>query len=86
MSDTQTIEPASSSSPAEFTSGPPWMRSSISNRVDHSAPITRTDTSPIESIRNSRERRVIAPGSAATIATSNSASMDGSTHSGPSRM
>ena len=69
--DTHTTEPASSRSPAEFVSGPPWMRSSISSTVDHSAPITSTETSPIDSTRSSRARRVTERGSAAITATSN---------------
>jgi hypothetical protein len=83
--DTQTIVPASSSSLAEFVTAPPWMRSSISCTVAHSAPSTSTDTSTIESARSQRERRLILPGSPAITATSNTPSINGSNHCGPNR-
>ena len=83
--DTQTTVPASSSSLAEFVTAPPWMRSSISCTVAHSAPSTSTDTSTIESARSSRERRLIVTGSPAITATSNTPSISGNTHCGPRR-
>jgi hypothetical protein len=81
----QTIDPTLSSSPAEFVSGPPVMRSPISKTVAHSELTTSTDTSPTESARSHFERRVISPGSPMTTATRSRPSMVGSSQLGPGR-
>jgi hypothetical protein len=59
----QTTAPASSKSPAESVSGPPVMSESIRKPVATIALRPSTATSAIPTARNSRERRVIEPGS-----------------------
>jgi hypothetical protein len=83
--DTHTIEPASSRALAEFVSGPPWMRSSMSSAVAQSELRTRSETSTIEDVRSNLERREIATGSATINATSRIPSTVGSSQFGPGR-
>ena len=63
MLDPQTIEPASSSAPADSVSLPPLIRCEVRRTVAHSALRTSTEISPTESARSWAVRRSILPGS-----------------------
>jgi hypothetical protein len=78
----QTIAPASSSSLAESVSGPPLTSESIRKPVAAIALTPSTATSAIPTARNSRDLRVIEPGSATTSTTSRAASSTGNAQFG----
>ena len=75
----QTIAPAWSNWLADSVSGPPVISESISKPVATIALSPSTATSAIPTTRNSRDRRVIEPGSATIKVTSSTPSRRGST-------